>query len=154
MKCDRSSLRSDLPESHTLLTYGIFQIFESKPGNRLSWFQIFRSISQSFLVNTRRASQNILSSFFPKSLFTHYSCLTWPNIIRFHAHSGVDVTPANPRRQMQTPRSGRKTKTQRKLTYAVGSFRFDPVLPTEGGILSLFRDPRVTPLIIKGSPDY
>lgn len=35
---------------------------------------------------------------------------------------------------MQTPRSGRKTQTQRKLTYAVGAFRFDSVLPTERGI--------------------
>jgi hypothetical protein len=64
-KCDRSSLQSDLPESHTSLTYRIFQIFESKPGNRLSWFQIFRSIYQCFLVNTRTESQNILSSFPP-----------------------------------------------------------------------------------------
>ena len=81
-----------------------------------------------------RISKYIELIFFSKSLSTHYSCLTWPNIFRFHAHSDVDVTPANPRRQIQTPRSGRKIQTQRKLTYAVGSFKYDSVLPTEGGI--------------------
>lgn len=35
---------------------------------------------------------------------------------------------------MHTPRSGRKAQTQRKLRYAIGAFRFDSVLPTEGGI--------------------
>jgi hypothetical protein len=131
VKCERISLHSDLPESHTSLTYGIFQIFESKPGNRLPWFQTFRSISQCFLVNTRTESQNILRSFFPQILIY---LLFMSNLAEHISVSCTQWRWHDPCRPPQTLRSGRKTQTQRKLTCAVGSFRFDSVLPTEGGI--------------------
>jgi hypothetical protein len=51
--------------------------------------------------------------------FTHKVAYTRP----------LETSPTN-----ADPWSGRKTQTQRKLKNAVGSFKFDSVLPTECGI--------------------
>jgi hypothetical protein len=152
MKCDRNSPHGDLPGVSKLTHIGIFQIFESKPGNRLPWYQIFRGVSQCFLVHTRIEFQNILSSFFFYILiyslfmsnlaeYISVSCTQW--------HRRDPCTyPAEKCIPRGVPRHRENWHMQSVLSDLV---RF---LPQKEVFLSLFGDPRVTPVKIKGSLDY
>jgi len=72
-------------------------------------------------------------------------------VFRFHAQSGVYETPADLTDKCRPLEWEEDPDTEKTKTVFSNLIRF---FPQKAVFLSLFADPRVTPVTIKGSPDY